>query len=241
MGNLEQPSRAYLDNVLMNTHVIEAARASGVRKVVAMGSAAIYSDLAELPMSEDDIWRGAPHDSEAPYAHAKRAMLAQLETYQRHDGLDFAYAVSTNLYGPHDRFDEQWGHVIPSLVSKFHRAVTTGEPVVVWGTGTPTRDLLFSRDAASALRTMAECGSGAFNLATGRSHTIREVVNVLAGISGYAPREVVWDASKPDGQRLRSYDVSRLQSFGFAPHASLQSGLEQTYDWYAEHARCARH
>ena len=99
-------------------------------------------------MSEDDIWRGAPHDSEAPYAHAKRAMLAQLETYQRHDGLDFAYAVSTNLYGPHDRFDEQWGHAFYLLVSKFHRVVTTGEPVVVWGTGTPTRDLLFSRDAA---------------------------------------------------------------------------------------------
>jgi GDP-L-fucose synthase len=239
MGNRDNQSAAFIDNLRMNTNVIEAARLAGVRKVVAMGSAAIYSDDCPIPMSEDDVWLGPPHASEAPYAHAKRAMLAQLETYHANDGLEYAYCVSTNLYGPHDRFDEQWGHVLPSLISKFYRAKHTGSDVVAWGTGTPTRDFLYSRDAASALRLIAERGHGVINLASGTTQTVREAVDLLAKITGCEDR-VVWDSTKPDGQHQRAYNVDRLREIGFAPGHDLEAGLRATFDWFEAHVETAR-
>lgn len=239
LGNLSNLGRVFTENIRMNTNVIEAAQLAGCRKIVAMGSAAIYSDVTPLPMREDDVWIGPPHDSEGPYAHAKRAMLAHLEAYASMCGLDFAYCVSTNLYGPNDRFDEQWGHVVPSLVSKVHGATKSGGPLTVWGSGRPTRDLVYSLDAARALRLIGESGSGVINLATGESHTIREVVEQLVEVAGYRG-EVIWDESKPEGQQHRSYDVTRLQSLGFVPQFSLSQGLEATYHWFDQNIHRAR-
>lgn len=239
MGNLENLERVFTDNIRMNTNVVEGAHLVGAQKVVAMGSAAIYSDTIPLPMQEQNVWDGPPHSSEAPYAHAKRAMLAQLETYNELSGMDFAFCVSTNLFGPNDRFDERWGHVIPSLISKFYSAVTQGVTPVVWGTGTPTRDLLYSYDAARAIRLIAEDGHGVVNLATGVSHTIRTIVETLQEVSGYQG-EVAWDTSKPDGQMQRAYDVSRLAALGFTPRWSLADGLRDTFEWYSANVENAR-
>ncbi len=239
MGNAGHQGDAFLDNVLINTNVIEAARKAGVRKVVAMGSAAIYADTVTLPMREGDAWAGPPHRSEAGYAHAKLAMLAMLEAYREQWGLDFAYCISTNLFGPHDRFDERHGHVIPSLISKFHRAMATGETVTVWGSGTPTRDFLHVGDAALALRQIGSAGSGAVNLASGESVSIRAVAELIADIAGYRC-EIVWDRSKPDGQMRRAYDVSRLRALGVVPGRALRDGLADTFAWFAAHAGDAR-
>ena len=239
MGNLANKSNVFIDNVRINTNVIESCRRSNVRKVIAMGSAAIYGDSVPLPMRESDVWTGPPHASERPYAHAKRTMLAQLETYREHDGLSFAYCISTNLYGPNDKFDEHWGHVIPSLISKFHSANASGKPVSVWGTGAPTRDLLYSYDVAIALRLIAERGQGVINLATGESHTIRQIVELIADVSDYTG-SIAWDGSKPDGQQQRSYDVTILNALGFTPRWSLKEGLRETYRWYEANAATAR-
>ena len=235
MGNAGTQGDAYLDNIRINTNVVEAARRWGVRKVVAMGSAAIYGDRVPLPMREEDYWIGRPHASEAGYAHAKRAMLAQLEAYREQWGLEFAYCISTNLFGPHDRFDERGGHVVASLISKFHRATRTGEAVTVWGSGIPMRDFLFVADAAKAMRVIGATGSGAINLATGETVSIRGLAELLAEISGYG-REIVWDASKPDGQMRRAYDLSRLRALGVGPGRSLRDGLAETYAWFVAHA-----
>ena len=239
MGNAGTQGDAYLDNIRINTNVVEAARRWGVRKVVAMGSAAIYGDEVPLPMREEDYWIGRPHASEAGYAHAKRAMLAQLEAYREQWGLEFAYCISTNLFGPHDRFDERGGHVVPSLISKFHRATRTGEAVTVWGSGIPMRDFLFVADAAQAMRVIGATGSGAINLATGETVSIRGLAELLAEISGYG-REIVWDASKPDGQLRRAYDVSRLRALGVGPGRPLREGLAETYAWFVAHAADVR-
>lgn len=239
MGNLQNKGKAYLDNTRINTNVIDAAYQSGARKVVAMGSSAIYSDSVTLPMTEEQIWNGAPHFSEAAYAHSKRGMLAQLEAYHAQYGLDFAFCVSTNLYGPHDKFDEKWGHVIPSLISKFYKACRDGGSVSVWGTGKARRDFLFGADAAYAMRLIGESFTGPINLATGQSQTIRQTTDLIARISGFKG-EVVWDASKPDGQNLRQYDVSKLAALGFVPRHSLEEGLEQTYQWFTDNAETAR-
>lgn len=239
MGNHGVHGQAYLDNIRINTNAIEAARLAGARKVVAMGSAAIYGDAVPLPMCEEEVWTGPPHPSEAGYAHAKRAMLAQLEAYRDQWGLDYAYCISTNLFGPHDRFDEAHGHVVPSLISKFHRAAHTGEPVTVWGTGAPRRDFLYVKDAARAMRLIGEGFTGPINLATGRAVSIRETVELVAEVASYRG-EVAWDASKPDGQRLRDYDVRRLAALGFAPRFALRAALAETYSWFDANATTAR-
>ena len=239
MGNARTQGHAFLDNLRINTNAIEAARLAGARKVVAMGSAAIYADCVAWPAHEGDAWAGPPHPSEAGYAHAKRAMLAQLESYRDQWGLDFAYCISTNLFGPHDNFDEQHGHVVPSLISKFHRAVSTGETVTVWGSGTPTRDFLFAPDAARAMRLIGEAVIGPINLASGRAVSIRETVELIAEVSGYRGA-IHWDASKPDGQMRRAYDVSRLAALGFQPDLSLRDALRDTYAWYAANAAFVR-
>jgi GDP-L-fucose synthase len=238
MGNLRTQGQAYLDNARINTNVVEAARRAGARKFVAMGSAAIYSDIVALPMREEDVWAGPPHASEAGYAHAKRGMLAQLEAYRNQWGLDFAYCISTNLFGPHDRFDEAYGHVLPSLVSKFHRAAREGSAPIVWGSGEPRRDFLYAADAARAMRMIGEGFTGAINLASGTEVSIREVATLLAEIAGCG--DITWDRSKPDGQKLRAYDVTKLRALGFTPAHDLRSGLERTYQWYATHSDRAR-
>jgi GDP-L-fucose synthase len=239
MGNLHSQGQAFYDNIMINTNVVEASRKVGVKKIVAMGSTAIYSDIVPLPMREDDLWLGAPHYSEGGYAHAKRAMIAQLEAYREQYGMDYAFAVSTNLYGPGDKFDEAHGHVLPSLVSKVHRAKTLGRPLDVWGTGNATRDFLYSLDAASAMRTILEGYSGVINLATGTSVTIREAVEILVRVVGY-DGPITWDSSKPDGQHERAYDVSRLKALGWAPKFTLEQGLAGTLEWYADHFSTAR-
>jgi GDP-L-fucose synthase len=239
MGNLKAQGQAYFDNTRINTNIIEASRLAGTTKIVAMGSAAVYSDSVTLPMSEDQIWNGAPHYSEAGYAHAKRGMLAQLEAYHDQYGLDYAYCVSTNLFGPHDKFDEQFGHVIPSLLSKFYRANQTNGTVTIWGSGTPRRDFLYSKDAALALRMIGEKFTGAVNLATGSTVSIAETVQIIADVSGFKGT-VDWDRTKPDGQKLRQYDVTKLLSIGFKPRYELHEALLETYTWLAENASMAR-
>ena len=239
MGNMKNRAAAYVDNIRINTNVIESAHLAGARKIVAMGTAAVYSDLCTLPISEDDIWLGPPHSSEAPYGHAKRAMLAQLEAFKEQYGLDYAYCISTNLFGPHDKFDENFGHVLPSLISKFYRAVKDGSEVTIWGDGSPQRDFLYSRDAASAMVLIADHVSGSVNLATGQYVRIRDVVDILARISGYKGK-INWDVSMPNGQMLREYSVDRLKKAGFVQAYSLEDALFETYSWYSKNFSVAR-
>ena len=240
MGNAGSQGQMFLDNVRINTNVVEAARVANVRKIVAMGSVAVYPDGIELPMRESDIWFGAPHESEAGYAHAKRSMLAHLDAYRSQYGLQFAFAVSTNLYGPNDRYDEARGHVLPSLMSKFHRGVMNGEPVNVWGSGTATRDFLYSRDAAEALKTLLEQGDGVYNVASGNHVTIKQLVDELVAVSGYTG-EVTWDRTKPDGQAARGYDITKLAALGWAPRTTMRVALAETWEWYRANADHVRH
>lgn len=239
MGNIKNAASAFVDNIRINTNVVEAAQKAGASKIVAMGTTATYSDMVPLPMHEDDIWLGPPHESEAAYGHAKRAMLAHLEAYNKQYGLSFAYCISTNLYGPNDKFDEHHGHVMPSLISKFHRAVCEGGDVNVWGDGSPQRDFLFSGDAARALCVIAERGEGAINLATGQFVRIRDLVDTLVEVTGFKGR-VIWDPTKPNGQMLRHYAIDRLAGLGFSPDVSLRAGVEQTYAWFVDNVAQAR-
>jgi GDP-L-fucose synthase len=240
MGNMRNKGSSYLDNILINTHAIEAARLSGVRKIVAMGSGCVYPYPSPgVPLTEDMVWLGPPHPSEDSYAHSKRAMLAQLIAYHEQYDLPYAFVISGNLYGPHDKFDPEFGHVTPALVRKFHEARLSGSEVTVWGHGTARRDFTYADDCARALLCIMQSVHGPVNLGSGSVHAIREIVDGLAAITGLTEK-VVWDTDKPDGQDHRAYDLSRLFATGFRPQVPLAEGLRRTYEWYAAEAASAR-
>ncbi len=240
LGNMENKGLSYFENVMINTNVVEASRIARVRKIVAMGSGAVYPyPPPHKLLEEDDIWSGQPHPSEDSYAHSKRAMLAQLVAYKEQYGLDFVFAISGNLYGPNDKFDIEHGHVTPALVAKFHAAKAAGTTVSVWGNGSAVRDFTHSTDAALALLTVMEKGQGAINIGSGDIRPIRDIVTTLAEVTGMVD-QVVWDASKPNGQEFRAYRLDRLMTLGFRPKVDLRSGLKQVFRWYAENVATAR-
>ena len=238
-GNIAFPGDAIRRNILINTHVVAAAAISKAGKVVAMGTTAIYSDVSEQPFREADALKDSPHFSELPYAYAKRALLVMLDAYKRQYGVGYAYAIATNMYGQNDRFDPVYGHVAPSLVAKFADASETGAEVEVWGDGTPTRDFLFSEDAADALLLLLEHGDGAYNLASGVSVPISALVEEISAC--FPGVRYVWNASKPNGQLRREYDTARLKDLGFSLRFSLREGIRKTVEWYLVHKDRVRH
>lgn len=240
MGNMRQKGLNFFHNTLINTHVVEASRLAGAKKIVAMGTGAAYPYPSPgLPLQEDMIWYGLPHPAHDSYSHSKRAMLAQLIAYKEDYDLDYAFVISCNLYGPQDKFDIKFGNVIPSLIRKFYEAKQSGSEVVVWGDGSARRDFLYSQDAADALINILENISGAVNIGSGSVYAIKDIVNCLSDYTGLGDK-IIWDATKPNGQDYRAYDLTKLQSTGFKPKFSIEQGLKQAYDWYAAHATVAR-
>lgn len=239
-GNAKYKSDILYDNVLINTNVVEHARRSAVKKIVAMGSGCVYPELkGQKELFEDQIWNGPPHTSEDSYAHAKRLMLAQLLAAKEQYGMASAFAISGNLYGPYDNFNVEEGHVIPSLVAKFFDAKQKGQPVRVWGSGVAIRDFSYCDDAAEALFELLLKLEGPVNLGSGFLHPISDIVSALQDICGKEVR-VEWDSSKPDGQLVRYYNLDKLKSTGFAPKVTLAEGIRRTYDWYAANWQNAR-
>jgi GDP-L-fucose synthase len=240
MGNMQKKGEMFEKNILINTHVTKATVTTKVKKIVAMGTVASYPYPPErLPLTEDLIWNGVPHPSENAYGHAKRTLLADLCARNESNGLEFVFALSTNLYGPHDNFDTKYGHVVPSLIRNFYEAKQSKSSVNVWGDGSSSRDFIHSDDAGAALALMMQKASGVYNLASGISHSIKDVVSILAEYTDMKDY-VHWDTDKPNGQGYRSYDITRLNSLGFSPKISLKKGLTDTYDWYKENANTAR-
>ncbi|MDC7676495.1 GDP-L-fucose synthase family protein [Asticcacaulis machinosus] len=241
MGNIMNKGVSIYENVMINTNVIEGSRLAGVKKVVSMGSGCVYPYPPPAEhLTEDMIFRGEPHSSEDSYAHSKRLMYAMQKAYQEQYGLDYAFVVSGNLFGPHDSFDFESGHVIPSLVHKFYNAAREMTPIVAWGTGKAQRDFTYSSDVAEALTFIMEGGQGAINMGSGQVHKIHDIIECLAEVSGIGMDAVQFDTSKPDGQEYRYYDVSKLQALGFKPRVTLAEGLQKTYDWFVKNYDQAR-
>lgn len=232
VGNMKNRALSFHDNVTINSNVIHATCLAGSDKITVMGTGAIYPyPSPRLPLVEDDIFLGRPHPAEESYAHAKRAALAMLEAYEADHGLAWSYIISCNLFGPRDKFDIHFGHVVPSLVAKFHHARKTGGVVSVWGDGSAQRDFLYVEDCATAVRTIMQAGRGPINMGSGTVYRIRDIVGTLARVTGMEDR-LEWDASKPNGQDYRAYDLTRLNALGFQARHSLEDGLRATWKWY---------
>jgi len=240
-ANNTAPAEFIQQNLLIQANVIDAAYRHGARKLLFLGSSCIYPRLAPQPISEDALLTGPLEPTNEWYAIAKIAGLKTCQAYRRQYGFDAIAAMPTNLYGPGDNFDLQTSHVLPALIRKFHEAKLRNEPrVVVWGSGTPRRELLHVDDLADALVFLLERYSDErlINVGTGTDLTIRELAELVSKVVGFEGG-LEFDASKPDGTPRKQLDVSRLSALGWAARTPLAAGVAATYAWYLESTKAA--
>ncbi len=241
--NQVAPAPLYLDNLMMGTYVIEAARtAPSVDKTVLLGTVCSYPKFTPVPFREASLWDGYPEETNAPYGIAKKAHLIHAQVNHQQYGQRFAYLIPTNLYGPGDKFHPSVSHVIPARIKRCVEAKEQGDTKMeVWGTGTASREYLYVEDAAEAIVIAAEHyeGSEPVNLGTNREITIRETVELVASMVGYHG-ELVWDPTKPDGQPRRRVDPGRAEAlFGWHAQMPFEEGLQRTIDWYLANREAA--
>jgi GDP-L-fucose synthase len=234
-ANRSHPGLFFYENAVMGIHLIEEARLAGVEKFVCLGTICAYPKFAPIPFREDDLWNGYPEETNAPYGVAKKALLVQLQAYRQEYGFNGVFLLPVNLYGPRDNFDLETSHVIPAMIRKFIEARNRGESTVtLWGDGSPTREFLYVEDAADGIVAATEAydKSDPVNLGRGEEIAIRDLARIIAEKSGFGG-EIVWDATKPNGQPRRKLDVSRAAAeFGFRAGTSMDEGLAKTIAWY---------
>ncbi len=234
-ANRANPGRYWYANLTMGVNVLEQARITGLRKLVLAGTICAYPKFAPVPFREEDLWNGYPEETNAPYGVAKKALLVGAQGYREQYGLNSIYLLPVNLYGPRDNFDLESSHVIPALIRKMDDARAEGvEQVVLWGDGSPTREFLYVDDCAEGLKLAGDRydGPDPVNLGTGHEIAIRDLAALIGELCGYEG-EIVWDASRPNGQPRRQLDVTRAADlFGFRAQVGLREGLEQTIAWY---------
>jgi GDP-L-fucose synthase len=234
-ANRLHPGRFFYENAIMGIQLIEEARLAGVEKFVQLGTICAYPKFAPIPFREDDLWNGYPEETNAPYGVAKKALLVQLQSYRQEYGFNGIFLLPVNLYGPRDNFDLESSHVIPAMIRKFVEAKERGErQVVLWGDGSPTREFLYVEDAAEGIVLAAERyeNENPVNLGKGEEIAIRDLASTIAKETRFEG-EIVWDASKPNGQPRRMLDVSRAErEFGFRARTSFAEGLAKTVAWF---------
>jgi len=238
-ANQSQPGRFFFANMAMGLHLIEEARRRAISKFVQIGTVCSYPKFCETPFREEDLWKGFPEETNAPYGVAKRSLQTMLASYHSQFGLSSVYLIPANLYGPGDNFNLETSHVIPALIRKFTQAVELGiREVDVWGTGRASREFLFVDDAAEAIVRAAQQLSepSPINLGTGQEITIAELAAAIAGLCEF-DGSIRWDHSRPDGQPRRRLDVSRAEKLlRWRAHTSLAEGLKRTMNWWKENA-----
>jgi GDP-L-fucose synthase len=234
-ANRGNPGRFFYANMAMGLNMIEESRRSGLSKFVQVGTVCAYPKFTPVPFREEELWNGYPEETNAPYGIAKKSLLVMLQGYREQYGLNGIYLLPVNLYGPRDNFDLESSHVIPALIRKFIAARDEGrDEVEVWGTGAASREFLYVEDAARAILMATEQYDGPepVNIGAGREVTIRELIETIGKLTGYAG-SIVWDTTKPDGQPRRMLETSRARDwFGFEADVELEDGLATTIAWW---------
>jgi GDP-L-fucose synthase len=242
-ANASYPGDFLLDNLKIQTHVIETAWRSGVRRLLFLGSSCIYPKFAEQPIREEALLTGALEPTNEWYAIAKITGIKLCEALRRQHGFDAISLMPTNLYGPGDNYHPTNSHVLPALIRRFHEAAQApgqgaGSAVTCWGTGKPLREFLHVDDLGEACVFVLERwqpGPDALqflNVGTGIDLTIRELAEAVAAATGFQG-EIHWDTSKPDGTPKKQLDVSRLAALGWRARIPLAEGLASTVAAFA--------
>jgi GDP-L-fucose synthase len=241
--NRRNPGLIFYDNIIMGVQLMEAARLAGVQKFVQVGTVCAYPRVVPVPFREDTLWDGYPEETNAPYGIAKKALLVQAQAYRTQYGFNAIFLLPTNLYGPGDNFDSEDSHVIPALIRKCVEAVISGNnEIVVWGSGTPSREFLYVEDCAEGILLATEKydGLAPVNLGSGSEIGIRALAELIAEECGFKGN-LRWDPTQPDGQPRLSLDTTRARKFGFEAHTQFREGLRKTIGWYRENRASLAH
>ncbi len=250
-ANNEYPAEFIYENLMIEANVIHQAYASGVDKLLFLGSSCIYPKFAKQPMAESELLTGVLEPTNEPYAIAKIAGIKLCESYNRQYGVDYRSVMPTNLYGPGDNFHPENSHVIPALMRRIHEAkLADAKEVVIWGSGKPCREFLHVDDMADAcvsvmklpaevLAKHTEPMLSHINVGTGVDCSIRELAETLCQVIGFEGA-LVFDTSKPDGTPRKLLDVSRLKQLGWEAKIGLREGLAETYQWFLKQGGAVR-
>jgi GDP-L-fucose synthase len=241
-GNMNYKGEYFYDNIMINTNVIESARRNNVKKLVAFLSTCVFPDKVEYPLSESKIHLGPPHFSNDAYAYAKRMADIQIRAYKEQYGLNYKSVIPTNIYGLNDNYNIDNGHVIPSLIHKCFLARENNTDFTIWGTGTPLREFIFSRDVARLTEWVLDNyeENEPIILSTSEEISIKEVVGVITELMNFKGN-IKWDSSKPDGQFKKPSDNSKIKNylpdFKFTP---LYEGLKETIEYFEKNYNIIR-
>jgi GDP-L-fucose synthase len=237
-ANMEHPAEFFYQNLMMGVQLMHESWKANIAKFVAIGTICAYPKITPIPFKEENLWDGYPEETNAPYGLAKKMMLVQAQAYRQQYGYNAIFLLPVNLYGPRDNFNPSSSHVIPALIRKCIEAQDAGvDQLVVWGDGSPTREFLFVEDAAEGILMASELYNGdePVNLGSGQEISIKDLALLIAEETGYQG-ELVWDASKPNGQPRRALDTSRATDyFNFTAQTNFREGLRKTIAWYREH------
>ena len=235
-GNMEYPGEFTYENLKMNTGIIEEARKAGINKLIAFSSTCVFPDKVEYPLTPDKIHLGPPHSSNYGYAYAKRMAEIQMQSYREQYGVNYFSVIPCNIYGPADNYHLEDGHVLPSLIHKFHLADINGTDVTIWGSGSPLREFIFSEDVADLTRILFDTYTGGIPviISSGKEISIKEVVEIISDEFNFKGK-IIWDLDKPEGQFRKPSDNSIIRSiapdFKFTP---IEEGIHKSVTWFKD-------
>ena len=231
----EKPGDIFYDNIMMGTQLIHQAKEEGVEKFVGLGTVCSYPKISSMPFLEDSLWEGYPEETNAAYGLSKKMMLVQADAYRQQFGLNSTILFPTNLYGPTDNFEPTTSHVIPAIILKVYNALREkSNKIILWGDGSPSRDFLYVEDAAKGVVLATERYDNALpvNLGSEEEISIKELAELICKLMDFNG-EIIWDATKPNGQPRRCVSNKRAEKeFGFKPNTKLEEGLKNTIDWF---------
>jgi len=235
-GNMTYPGEFTYENLKMNTGIIEEARKAGINKLIAFSSTCVFPDKVEYPLTPDKIHLGPPHSSNYGYAYAKRMAEIQMQSYREQYGVNYFSVIPCNIYGPADNYHLEDGHVLPSLIHKFHLADISGSDVTIWGSGSPLREFIFSEDVADLTRILFDNYKEGIPviISSGKEISIKNVVEIIASEFNFKGK-IIWDLDKPEGQFRKPSDNSIIRSiapdFRFTP---IEEGIHKAVTWFKD-------
>ena len=241
IANSTMPAKFIYENLAISINLIHGCLLNDVKKILYLGSSCIYPKLSKIPIKEDCLLGGFLEKTNEAYAISKIAGLAMCKFYnQQYKNIDYRTVMPCNLYGPGDNYDPNFGHVIPSLIYKFHKAkIENKKQVVLWGDGTPKREFLHARDMAEACIYLMNLSKSKFynlkknnsehiNLGSGYEVSISKLSKIISKIIGYKGK-IVFDKTKPNGTKRKLLDSSRIAKMGWKPKIRIKQGIEQSY------------
>jgi GDP-L-fucose synthase len=235
-ANDTYPVEFLSENLQIETNLMDASHATGITRLLFLGSSCVYPKMAQQPIKEEYLLTGELEKTNEAYALAKISGLKLVQAYRKQYGHKWISAMPTNMYGPGDNFDLENSHVLPALIRKFHDAKTQGAgSVTLWGTGSPKREFLHSDDLGRACLYLLENYDNEvpINVGVGEDIPIKDLAEIIQRIVDFKGA-IVWDNTKPDGTSRKLLDVSRIAALGWKPEINLNEGIRSTYNWYLE-------